>query len=228
MLRANGAITLHGSLASRSATLAVAPTAVEDAARALSVDVSTLASEQLHAWLAELVRWNKTHDLTAARSPGELSDLMLSDALVLSRVLPPSVSVVDIGSGAGAPGLPLALLRPDLRVTLVEPLQKRVAFLRLVIARLGRLDVTLEADRGDVIAARDPRPRFDVALSRATLPPQEWLELGTRLVAARGEVIALLAQDAAPEHAALEKIETVEYRWPSTDVQRTLVRYRAT
>ena len=224
MLRENGAITPHGSLASRSATLEVAPTAVEDAARALSVDVSPLAAEQLRAWLSELVRWNKTHDLTAARSPGELSDLMLADALVLSQIVPPSASVVDVGSGAGAPGLPLALLRPDLRVTLVEPLQKRVAFMRLVIAKLGRLDVNLEDKRGDAVAASG-RP-FDVAVSRATLPPPEWLALGARLVKERGEVIALLAQDPPPDDAALEKLDRIDYRWPSTDVQRTLVRYR--
>jgi 16S rRNA (guanine527-N7)-methyltransferase len=217
-------------LASRSATLEVAPTAVADVARALSADVSPAASEQLGAWLRELVRWNATHDLTAARSAGELTDLMLADAFVLARLLPRSVAVVDVGSGAGAPGLPLALLRPDLRVTLVEPLQKRLAFMRLVLAGAGRLDVTLEARRGDALARAlslgPAESAFDVALSRATLPPAEWLALAVRLVRPGGEIVALLAQDAAPERPDLEALDVHAYRWPVTDVQRTLVRYR--
>lgn len=196
--------------------------AVEDTARAFDLEVSRDAAALLQQWLDELVRWNRTHDLTAARSGGELVDLMLADAMVLSRVTAKGAAVVDVGSGAGAPGLPLALLRPDLAMTLVEPLQKRVAFMRLVLASVHRLDVTVIGSRAEVLGDAG----WDVAISRATLPPPEWLSLGARLVRPGGEVVALLAQDEPHEHEALERLDRVDYQWPNTAVPRKFVRYR--
>src|SRR5437870_4377425 len=84
----------------------------------------------LRRWLDLLVTWNARIDLTAARSEAELVDLMVADAVVLAARVPSQARVVDVGSGAGGPGLALAVLRSDLAVTLVEPLAKRVSFLR--------------------------------------------------------------------------------------------------
>ena len=117
--------------------------------------VSPTAEKRICAWLDLLVTWNRTHDLTAARSQGEFLDLMLADAFVLSRAVSEKARVVDVGTGAGAPGLPLALLRPDLRVTLAEPLAKRAAFLRTCLGEIDRLDVKMEQKRGDK-ARRSP------------------------------------------------------------------------
>ena len=104
---------------------------------------------------------------------------MLADALVLAAHVPREVRVVDVGTGAGAPGLALAFARDDLQVTLVEPLGKRVSFLRTVLGAAGRTDVRIERGRGDAVAGRGA---FDVAVSRATLAPAAWLGLGTDLV----------------------------------------------
>jgi 16S rRNA (guanine527-N7)-methyltransferase len=101
---------------------------VERAARGLDVALAATSGASLTTWLERVREWNEHVDLTAARSPEELVDLMLADALVLSVEVPEGASVVDVGTGAGAPGLGLALLRPDLRLTLVEPLQKRASF----------------------------------------------------------------------------------------------------
>src|SRR5207244_4408464 len=108
----------------------------------------------------------------AARGGDELVDLMLADALVLATRLAPGARVVDVGTGAGAPGLAIALARPDLVVTLCEPLAKRVSFLRTVLGTVGRTDVTLVAKRGEELAA----DAWDVAMARATLAPPSWLE----------------------------------------------------
>ena len=125
-----------------------------------------------------VVTWNAKVDLTAARDAEELVDLFLADALVIAR---PGAGAterwVDVGSGAGAPGIPLALLLPGLGLTLVEPKQKRVAFLRTALASVGRPDVRVERARSEALPARG----FDVALSRATLGPDEWLREGARL-----------------------------------------------
>src|SRR6185369_15167569 len=104
-------------------------------ARELGVTLEEHAAGRLAGWLDLIAGWNAKVDLTAARDTDELVDLMLADGFLLSRYQPPGCHVVDVGSGAGGPGLALALARRDLTVTLVEPLQKRVAFLRTVLGQ---------------------------------------------------------------------------------------------
>ncbi|HLV65430.1 MAG TPA: RsmG family class I SAM-dependent methyltransferase [Polyangiaceae bacterium] len=181
---------------------------------------------QLARW-AELVSvWNRRIDLTAARSAEELVDLLVADAAWMARAhAPPERKErerwIDVGSGAGAPGLALALLRPDIAMTLVEPRAKRVAFLRTVIATLGRTDVRIERARSEDLADAS----CDVAVSRATLAPEIWVREGARL--AQRFVWVLLAQGEvppAPERAQLDRDE--RYVWPLTGAARRAVRYR--
>ncbi|MEI7894049.1 MAG: RsmG family class I SAM-dependent methyltransferase [Myxococcales bacterium] len=172
----------------------------------------------LTTWLEQLETWNQRIDLTAARSREELCDLMVADALELSSRLPSGLSVVDVGTGAGAPGLALAVLRPDLRVTLVEPKVKRLAFLRTVLGVLERSDVRLVQARVQGLVEH----AWDVAMARATFAPAEWLSLGRRLVVPGGSVWVLLAREAPPEDGFVEESS---YTWPNTGVRRRLVRY---
>ncbi len=189
----------------------------------LAFELSELSRHAIDTWLDRLEEWNARIDLTAARTPEELVDLMLADALVLASELPRGVRVVDVGSGAGAPGLPLAVARVDLSVTLVEPLGKRVSFLRTVLGALGRTDVTLERGRGEAFAGR---ARFDVAVSRATLAPEAWLALATDLVAPGGNAWVLLANDPAPSHPRATLVAERAYAWPLTGAKRRALQYR--
>jgi 16S rRNA (guanine527-N7)-methyltransferase len=183
------------------------------------------AESALNAWLERLQEWNDRIDLTAARSAPELVDLMLADALALATRIPQAARLVDVGTGAGAPGLALALLRPDLEVTLVEPLGKRASFLRTAAGVVQRPDIAIERVRGEALQGRRA---WDVAVSRATLAPAEWLALGTSLVVPGGAVGVLVAKDAAPDAGpggALE--EEHAYRWPLTGADRRVLLYRA-
>lgn len=177
----------------------------------------------LVTWLDLLVTWNARMDLTAARSAHELVDLMTADARVLAERIPAGASVVDVGSGAGAPGLAIGLLRPDVRMRLVEPLAKRVAFLRTVVGTLSASNITVERARGEDVAKRGET--FDVAVARATLGPPAWLALGARLVGDGGSVWVLLAKEAAPEEARASIADDVSYEWPHTHAARRAVRY---
>jgi 16S rRNA (guanine527-N7)-methyltransferase len=126
---------------------------------------------------------------------------------------------VDEGSGIGAPGLPEALLAPGVDVTLVEPRAKRVSFLRTVIGALGLGAVRVERSRSDVLPARS----FDVAISRATMPPPEWLVEGARL--SRRRVWVLLARASPPVLSGWSMREDLSFVWPLTKKARRAAAY---
>ena len=180
--------------------------------------VGARAKEQLVAYCALAVTWNQRVDLTAARSADELVDLLLADAFAISAIRPGAQAErwFDVGSGIGAPGIPLALLSP-VKMTLVEPRTKRVAFLRTAVGSLGRPDITVSRSRSDEF----PPASCDVAVSRATLPPPEWLREGARL--ATQAVWLLLAKADVPELDGRAVLADVAYTWPLTLAQRRAV-----
>jgi 16S rRNA (guanine527-N7)-methyltransferase len=196
---------------------------VAQAAAALGSPLADATQGALVQWLERLEEWNARIDLTAARSREELVDLMVADALVLAPRLPRGARVVDVGTGAGAPGLALALVRDDLRVTLVEPLAKRTAFLRTALGAVGRADVRLERARSEALAGRRA---WDAAVSRATLAPAIWLDVGASLAAPGGTVWVLLARDDPPAHPRVALEEDHRYTWPLTGAERRAVCYR--
>ncbi|MDD9936045.1 MAG: class I SAM-dependent methyltransferase, partial [Myxococcales bacterium] len=95
--------------------------------------------ELLGRYLEQVATWNRKLDLTAAKGPEAQVEVMLADAMVLSdpQLCPASARVLDVGTGAGAPIVPLLILRDDLSAVCLEPLHKRAAFLRTASARLG-------------------------------------------------------------------------------------------
>lgn len=176
------------------------------------------AAPALATWVGEIAAWNQRIDLTAARDDRELCDLMIADAALLADRSGPAERLVDVGSGAGAPGLPLAILRPALRVDLVEPMHKRATFLRLCIGKLGLVDrVGVHQVRGDAVGER-----YDVAISRATLAPDAWLALAAQLAPSAW---VLLAKGDAPEMAGWSLAEAHDYTWPLTGARRRALRF---
>jgi len=181
--------------------------------------------DRLGQLLDRVVTWNARMDLTAARDEQELVDLFLADALVLAAAGAQSdpqgaASWVDVGSGAGAPGLALALLRPGPPMTLVEPRQKRVAFLRSVAGSfVETAGVRVLEGRSERVPARE----HEIAISRATFSPDEWLAEGARL--ARREVWVLLARADAPELAGWQATRQIDYVWPFTGVAHRAIAF---
>lgn len=126
----------------------------------------------------------------------------VSNSLALSDVVGSGLDVADVGSGAGLPGIPLALVRPDLRVTLMEPLLRRVSFLELAVADLG-----LE-DRVTVLRARaeECKETFDVVTCRAVAPLEKLLKWTGGLFLPGGELLALKGATAEDEIQAASKL----------------------
>lgn len=183
-----------------------------------SFDVPEGALDQLVAWLDLVVAWSERVDLTAARDADTLADLLLADAAMLAST-ELSGRVIDVGSGVGAPAIPLAILRPELSMTLVEPRERRAAFLRTSCGALSRPDISLLRVRSTEVGPRT----VDVAISRATLPPPLWLREGARL--ATRAVWVLLGQDEPPSLDAWHLDLDLSYEWPLTGGRRRGVRY---
>lgn len=195
-------------------------------AGALDRAVPVAALEALANYAGLVRSWSRRVNLVSARDPVQLVEVLFADALVLSdaTLVPHATRVLDVGAGAGAPTLPLLMLRPDLRATCVEPRQKRAAFLRNAAERLGlhaRVDVVerrLEPDAPVLEGAP-----FDVALSRATLAPAAWLRMGAALAT---RVIVMTAREPAPVPVAgMRVVAQADYALPSEHAPRRITVY---
>lgn len=190
---------------------------------------------------ASLLReWNTRINLTAITDDEGVAVRHFLDSLSVLPLLDAekarqggrSLSLVDVGTGAGFPGLPLRIVRPDLQLTLLDSLQKRIAFLQTVAAELGLADVAAVHSRAED-AGLDPRwrERFDIAIARAVAPLPVLCEYLLPFVRRGGLMIAMKAQkleEIDEASAAIRilggRLETVETLvLPGTDLTRTLV-----
>jgi 16S rRNA (guanine527-N7)-methyltransferase len=131
------------------------------------------------------------------REAGRLWERHVLNSATLASLLPAGASVVDAGSGAGLPGIPLVLARPDLRMTLLEPMARRVLFLTEVVSELG---VDVEIRRGRVEDL--PEAAFDAVVARAVAPLGRLVTLALPAVRPGGVLLALKGASAAAEIAA--------------------------
>lgn len=144
--------------------------------------------------------------LLGPREVPRLWERHLLNCAVVADLVPVEASVADIGSGAGLPGLVLAIRRPDLRVTLVEPLLRRSDFLREAVGLLGLRGVDVVRARAEELAdARDTGPRFSVVTSRAVAPLNRLARWSLPLVAPDGVMLALKGSSAADELAGARR-----------------------
>ncbi len=140
--------------------------------------------------------------LIGPREGERIWDRHIANSLVLADLIPPSSSVIDVGSGAGLPGIPIALVRPDLRLTLLEPMLRRTNFLTGAIEELG-LESRVQIVRG---RAEDQRTTYDVVTARAVAPLDRLLGWCLPLLKPRGVLLALKGRSAADEVAAAAQL----------------------
>jgi 16S rRNA (guanine527-N7)-methyltransferase len=151
-----------------------------------------------------LATWGIERGLIGPKEGEIIWERHIANCLPITTLLPQGASVLDIGSGAGLPGIVIALARPDLKVTLLEPLQRRVDFLNEVIKEL-KLDITVIRGRAESI-----KGSFSVVTARAVAPLPKLLTVSWHLVAPGGAVMAMKGEAAAVEleeaKASLNKI----------------------
>lgn len=166
-----------------------------------TLGLSTAFAEPLWAYAALLLKWNERVNLTAITRPVEVVDKHLLDSLaVLGDVPAGARRVLDLGAGAGLPGIPWAIVRSDLDVTLVDAVQKKVAFIKAAAASLG-LASRVHGVHHRATGEGDDLGAFDVVVSRAFMDVEPWLGLARHYVGQGGVVMAMVGQ--APDATAV-------------------------
>jgi len=156
----------------------------------LGLDLDAAAQAKLLAYLALLQKWNRTHNLTAIREPERMVTHHLLDSLATLRHLPAATSLrlIDVGSGGGLPGIPLAIAHPAWQVILLDSNAKKAAFLRQAAAELPLPNVDVAAARAEDYL---PERRADVVISRALSDLAQFVAVARHLVGPGGRMIAM-------------------------------------
>ncbi len=169
-----------------------------------------------------LFKWNLVHNLTAVREPTEMIKRHLLDSLSLWPFLPVG-RIIDVGTGAGLPGIPLALSRPESQIVLLDSNQKKITFVRHVILSLKLRNATAICTR---VEKYRPDEQFDFVISRAFASLSEFVLLASHLCKKNGKLIAMKGAIDPLEVAAMsadftiEKIEPVKV--PELSASRSL------
>ena len=151
-------------------------------------------AEQFEKYFALLLEWNKVMNLTAIVDPDEAALKHFADSLTLLPYLDRcgTRTLIDVGTGAGFPGIPLKIMRPELEVTLLDSLEKRIRFLNAVIGELGLSGIrTIHARAEDAGRDKALRGRFDGAAARAVAPMNVLCEYCLPFVHAEGRFFAM-------------------------------------
>jgi 16S rRNA (guanine527-N7)-methyltransferase len=184
------------------------------------------ARHKLEAYLALLAKWNRTYNLTAIRDPEQMVTHHVLDALAVLPQLPQrdSLRVLDVGSGGGVPGLPLAIARPRWNVVLLDSNHKKGAFLQQAAIELGLANVEVVTTRVEDYAPAQP---FDVVISRAFSDLATFAHSSARHAARAGHLYAMKGvfpeEEIAQLPANLRVVAAPSLKVPGLEAQRHLI-----
>lgn len=174
---------------------------IEQILKKSNLEISEQMVEMFEKYADLLIEWNKKMNLTAITEPREIAVKHFWDSLLtLDAVeIPNEAAVIDVGTGAGFPGVPIKIVRPDVDLTLLDSLNKRIKFLEALKDDL-KIDVKLIHDRAEEAAQKENlRECFDVAVSRAVAPLNVLLEYCMTFVKVGGVFVALKGKNAQSE-----------------------------
>lgn len=190
---------------------------------ALGLELETGALHLLLDYLALLDKWNKVFNLTAVRTPREMLSHHLLDSLAVAPHLH-GVRVIDVGAGAGLPGIPLAIISPERRYTLLDSNGKKARFMRQAVIDLGLSNVEVVHER---VENYRPEEGFDTVISRAFAAIADFVTLAGPLCRQGGRLLAMKGRypddeiDALPAGFAVAAVHRLAV--PGLDAERHLV-----
>ena len=195
-----------------------------DGIAAMRLDVSPAQQDKLMNYLALMFKWNAVYNLTSLRDPMQMVTHHLLDSLAAVPAFAAAQNVLDVGSGGGLPGIVLAIVRPDMKVSMIDTVHKKTAFLTQVKAELGLANVTVYTARVEQLQVSD---KFDVITSRAFADLSDFVNWSSHLLADGGRYIALKGvapkddQERLPAEWKVDKVEPLDV--PRLGAERHLV-----
>ena len=183
---------------------------LRDGIAEMQLDVSPAQQEQLLDYLALMFKWNSVYNLTSLRDPMQMVTHHLLDSLAAVPAFAGAKNVLDVGAGGGLPGIVLAVVRPDMKVSMIDTVHKKTAFLTQVKAQLGLANVSVYTMKVQELEVSD---KFDVITSRAFADLSDFVEWSSHLLAEQGRYIAL--KGVAPE----DERQRLPAEWKVTKVE---------
>lgn len=198
--------------------------------RDFGINIDDSATAKIGDYLARLLAMNAQMNLTAIEDPAAAWERHAFDALTLLPLLenvPTHGRLVDIGSGGGLPGIPIAIARPDLLVSLVESTQKKASFLSAVAAALGLSNVDVHAERAEKLASGPLRATYDVVTARAVARLSDLVPMTAPFAKKGGQLLLIKGQKANEELSeatrVLAKRKTAHLRTVVTPTGRIVI-----
>ena len=181
-----------------------------DGIQEMGLDISPAQREKLLDYLGLMFKWNAVYNLTSLRDPMQMVTHHLLDSLAAVPAFAQACNVLDVGSGGGLPGIVLAIVRPDMKMSMIDTVHKKTAFLTQVKAELGLVNVTVYTMRVEQLQVTD---KFDVITSRAFADLSDFVNWSSHLLADGGRYIAL--KGVAPK----DEQERLPAEWMVTGVE---------
>ena len=153
-----------------------------------------------------LLEQNELFNLTAIKTPESAALLHFADSLSISEFLPEGASILDIGSGAGFPAIPISVARPDVQVTALDSTQKRVDFINRAAQMLGLTNIKAVCHRAEDVTGKEFKEKFDIVTARAVASYPILLELALPAVKVAGRFVAMKSKDVSRETYGIERL----------------------
>ena len=193
----------------------------------LKLNLDEVTQKKLLDYLGLLHKWNKVYNLTAVREPEKMVYQHLLDSLAVLPYIT-GKRLIDVGSGAGLPGIPLAIVKPALEVVVLDSNHKKTVFLQQACIELGLANVTVVCDRVEDFSLTD---KFDMVISRAFSDMSEFEKLTRHLVTNGGSRLAMKGlypyEELAQLPAEIKVQQVVSLTVPGLNAQRHLVVIKA-
>ena len=206
---------------------------MQEKSKDLGISFSVKQTEQFFEYMNLLIEWNEKMNLTAITEPDEIILKHFIDSITILKELEDGSKLVDVGTGAGFPGIPLSIMNPTLQITLVDSLNKRLIFLQEVVNKLKLENIEIVHARAEEFGQNKKyREQFDISTSRAVANLSTLSEYLIPLVKVGGKVISMKAVEAKQElNEAKKAIEILggtvekvdEFNLPQSDIGRTVI-----
>ncbi len=206
---------------------------LKEKASGINIEITDKQAQKFYKYMNQLIEWNEKINLTAITEPKDVITKHFIDSITIEKYVNNGAKIIDVGTGAGFPGIPLSILREDLKITLMDSLNKRIKFLDEVIKENSLLNVDTVHSRAEELGKNpDFRGKFDVATSRAVASLNVLLEYLVPFVKVGGYCICMKGSNIDEEindakkalellKCKIEKIETFDL--PGSDYGRNII-----